>query len=873
MESRFGYDFGAVRVHADDRAARWADDLDANAFTSGSSIVFSQNAYDPHSRIGRRLLAHELTHVVQQAYVPGLRDRIQRQPKVKPAAAAVWYQAAIDEVDVDKARFAEQRKNGGFEWSPYWDVKKALLDLCESVDKKDTTAVPKKLDALLKVGLWVHLQLVSRRMLTELSARMYEMGLESDALRLRKAYADAELAMSGRIQWDVYAAQRRIDFVTRLVAGAKRDAKSDTPDAVTASLHRYARVYVPLRDEYLSIDWEGVERERASTSPHGMGPDPGYEGFYLAIQHQIEEWLRGLSTLIQTVMDNARRDLESPTPTGQGAALLKALRTVLFGELSDEMFPKDPKKDISRDVTVPITHTKLAKGTGTIRDEFAEGKEAKARAVAITTYDPEQEFVKELHTSLRGFLKVRFDQLDVLGRVYGLLDLMYPEKDAAKEKEKEEKARDTAETIRRMSGGRFRLDSDDDWRAFLLQRYRDLTNPPTPPAPTSTSGTPAPAPTKKKALPPAEALNEIIELLFTYLKAFTVHARFTNIYDVGPTYLNRPFPRALTGQLVQDCGVYAVRVAYMLSLVRSELGLKFRFVTMPVHVSLVITGDKLPAFIVENDQFTKIDESELDRRRKEWQKFLDPATGKAPAGPADEEQFIGETATREFIGGPLDMPFKVTDVPPPVADVKKTQKQLWDYYEKIGTEDVFGPSSQKKGDPNYLFHKFYLELTEKSRQLHNKYFVPFWNTAAPDAWDKFQGKISASPTPGAAAPTSMIAEELASRVSEYGDEFEDAAKDVKAQWAALDAEKVKISERLRADPKLSKAGVRISVGIRATADWHYHWDSHLRAIRSYENDLLSRPDPAKDKEPLEKVPKELNPPFIPRDEKHAEPLD
>jgi hypothetical protein len=322
---------------------------------------------------------------------------------------------------------------------------------------------------------------------------------------------------------------------------------------------------------------------------------------------------------------------------------------------------------------------------------------------------------------------------------------------------------------------------------------------------------------------------------------------------------------------VHDCGVYAVRVAYMLSLVRDRLALQFRFVTMPVHVSLVITGDQLPAFIVENDHFTEISASELDARRKLWQQFKDPATGAAPAGPSDEEQFLGEIAAQEFIGGPLDMPFKVTDVPPPVADAKKAQKQLWDYYQKVGTEDVFGPSSQKKGDPNYLFHKHYLELTEKSRQLHNEYLLPFWNTAAPDAWDKFQRKISAPSQPGTAARTAVAVDELTDRVTEYGDDFEAAAKVVKARYADLDAEKVRISQQLRGDPKLSKAGVRISVGIRASALWSYYWDSHLRAIRGYENKLLARPE--KDKEPLEKVPKELNPPFIPRDEKRAEPLE
>jgi hypothetical protein len=63
---RFGHDFGGVRVHTDARAAASADAVGALAYTVGSDIVFSSGAYAPHSGAGRRLLAHELAHTVQQ---------------------------------------------------------------------------------------------------------------------------------------------------------------------------------------------------------------------------------------------------------------------------------------------------------------------------------------------------------------------------------------------------------------------------------------------------------------------------------------------------------------------------------------------------------------------------------------------------------------------------------------------------------------------------------------------------------------------------------------------------------------------------------------------------------------------------------------
>ena len=66
MESQVGYDFNAVRVHTDSNASHLARAVNARAFTVGSDIVFGSGEYSPASKDGQKLLAHELTHVVQQ---------------------------------------------------------------------------------------------------------------------------------------------------------------------------------------------------------------------------------------------------------------------------------------------------------------------------------------------------------------------------------------------------------------------------------------------------------------------------------------------------------------------------------------------------------------------------------------------------------------------------------------------------------------------------------------------------------------------------------------------------------------------------------------------------------------------------------------
>lgn len=67
MESRFGHDFSGVRVHAGPAAAAAADAAGFDAFTRGRHIAFASGRYAPDTPVGARLLAHELTHVVQQA--------------------------------------------------------------------------------------------------------------------------------------------------------------------------------------------------------------------------------------------------------------------------------------------------------------------------------------------------------------------------------------------------------------------------------------------------------------------------------------------------------------------------------------------------------------------------------------------------------------------------------------------------------------------------------------------------------------------------------------------------------------------------------------------------------------------------------------
>ena len=130
MEERLGHDFGDVRVHTDNAANESAKSVSAHAYTVGSNVVFQRDKYDPSSTAGKTMLAHELTHVVQQRAgavdgtpAPGgIRisdpsDRFEREAAANadrvmsaPAAAPVTVSASSSAVQRQEASEEEQEE-------------------------------------------------------------------------------------------------------------------------------------------------------------------------------------------------------------------------------------------------------------------------------------------------------------------------------------------------------------------------------------------------------------------------------------------------------------------------------------------------------------------------------------------------------------------------------------------------------------------------------------------------------------------------------------------------------------------------------------------------------------------------------------------
>ena len=106
MEQRLGHDFSKVRVYS----GQPVSDLDAGAYTIGNNVVFGAGRYEPRTQAGRRLIAHELTHVAQQS--PAIKIRRGPNSPAPPTApsppvwlgslgnGAVWVQGDIWDVDI-----------------------------------------------------------------------------------------------------------------------------------------------------------------------------------------------------------------------------------------------------------------------------------------------------------------------------------------------------------------------------------------------------------------------------------------------------------------------------------------------------------------------------------------------------------------------------------------------------------------------------------------------------------------------------------------------------------------------------------------------------------------------------------------------------
>ncbi len=125
FQRRFGHDFSQIRIHNDLNANRSAQKLNARAYTHGQHIVFGQGQYDPQTRSGKKLLAHELVHTIQQGGANPVNDEAKSVEKIQGADAKQIIQPSPLSQDlatrVAMLDFADEQDRNRF-WGNVWSI-------------------------------------------------------------------------------------------------------------------------------------------------------------------------------------------------------------------------------------------------------------------------------------------------------------------------------------------------------------------------------------------------------------------------------------------------------------------------------------------------------------------------------------------------------------------------------------------------------------------------------------------------------------------------------------------------------------------------------------------------------------------------------
>jgi len=678
-----------LRIHDDDAAARAARNLGARAFAFGRHLAFAQGRYRPGTTAGNQLIAHEIAHVEQQA-IEG-RSALDLSPDVPVTDTYRALHVRIAQAEEDK------RKSVGWAGRQL-PVLHKMDELAQAVEAKDVprtkAAVADFLSEARKTGLDAATAVMLGDVPLTLVSRVYLIGLAPESKQLQDLFFGEE----GKSYYQQPADRGRFNsdlaIWTRIVEDAIARTSVEDPGHAEVSIDLLLVAFKGVNDaagkldpKQVAMDLEYARQEATS----GYTP-PGYMGawnvgsYFSYLMALIPQLVVGIERAFQVLLDAAVADLEA----GKGSAALAKAKSVLETKLR-------PAFDFDRllSLTLPITRSDFDSKTKRHLDYFDERK--KAPSAVIHPYRSDENLFFEKDLTIKRIYEIRANQIAVIERLFGF----------AKDKTNNVTVESAENAAAIKNVPRFKLHDDDSWRAFLLEKFS----------------------ASRKRLPDDwAALSATVDVLRAYVSAFTMHTPY-NIDEFGDNYLGRTFPRALTGQFIEDCGVYALKIAYALSLVRNKLGLIFRAVRLPVHLALVISfKDKdvtKGAFFVNNNMITPVQPSEMEMFARQWQ------TTSAKGDPLDKprkldaSRFLGEMAGATFVER-TDIPFRVVDVPD-VPDVKSPGKRhavLWKFYHKKLLDEVTS-ATKKEAQPELK----YLALLEDEKQARNDLAVPFWRAA------------------------------------------------------------------------------------------------------------------------------------------------
>lgn len=667
-----------------------------------------------------------------------------------------------------------------------------LRDLCQAVDIDDRFAAKKALADLLKLAAaFLPLAGISSALFYELIARVLKRGF-FDEFRQLMQWQRPGLDLTDTPE------ERLVSNWIRVLGHVPEPEPGLTSGEIIrawkAEINCLRRAFEDLATRevptFVEPNFPELEPSRGFGTAH---PLPTLEE---QLQKCVEHFFRNTHMLFQLMLERAVAQLERDRTT----ELLRILRRLHLDRaaLLDEQAKLEARK-MRRTVFMRIRITEIQdrrrpKEPHLYLDAF---RPFKSRSIPISSFDRDE--IGPL-TDLPGLLGeshvLRNFQLQYYFDAYG------EPSDAGNTMTADLQRRQ--DLIKSKHAGRLKLTSNDDLVLFLTNFFAD---------------------TVKERKDAGDSFDDasaiawvsILKFLVTYLGRMTAHTPF-DIAEPPPNYLTRDFPRSLMGGLLHDCGVYAVRMAYILLSVSRRVDRLFprtfemhaTWILLPLHVGVILESRTLALVVVHNQSLTVAANDQLLKAEMEWLDPMKMAPGEVdPTDLAGRQRKFIEDVAASFFNNDVDMPVLTFPVLTSAASAVTTKTIDRSYRRRVARNfnKLFSKLVGVRRAKQFQFDLRFLTVSGLQKRWFNHHVVPFWNVICKDIFEEFEARLGAIP------PVDK---------NKYVAKLEAAVKTVEGAYdKEVRPEKDRLSKDLRADRrKLLRPGVRMVTAARLSKFSH-----------------------------------------------------
>ena len=577
METRFGHDFSQVRIHDDSEADASARTFGANAYTVGPHIVFADRQYAPQEPAGRQTLAHELAHVVQQRRDPaaGTDDGVLVSDPRDPHEVAAEQIARTVTTPGPRAHVVRQVRVAATASLGAHPSPRAVL-----VQRQPSTSPPTAPPGRSAPGArraWK--EAWSDFEPSKTSNRAKTAGFARELLEIaERADDDIDVLNGGQalvVWFEDQGDTASADRMTRALLARFRKTAADQLQSMPRG--------DPFPFGSSVMGDPGALIQLGQRAARTGRDDRAFRYFLAAHEILLLYILRGtLDT--QRTLDTSKQ----------------SLRYRQFKGFYNEMRAIYGFYDVVEDEARAANDTARAQAARTQGQRLREALRKQAQPQAEQDVElAEMSLVRGAKTPTLHYLGGNYESTDLTE----LPGHRFPS-DVTRQTESVDtgKLAEVQNVLLAQADLQTELRREPAVRNAFGDEDIDLTQ----------------ATNRHKVWGimygvyrrrGGDALGPLMSLIGRYLKAYTYHTSF-NVRDFGENYLDSPMPTDLTGRLVQDCGVYALNVAWDVMQTAKQadpaLKLTFTLATLLDHVILIIADKNSGAtYFVNNELITR----------------------------------------------------------------------------------------------------------------------------------------------------------------------------------------------------------------------------------------------------------------------------